>query len=172
MDRSTPDFPVLHYLAEFTHSVMLSKHLIFCLPLLLLPSVSARIRILSNEQALHSRCPKYWRFSMSPSNEYSVLISFRIDGFISLQSNRLSRVFSRIKIQKHQLSSVHGISQARILEWVAISFSRGPSRLRRQTYVSCIGRWIPYRWAPRETPTNTLTHTNFELVSHHSEDVA
>ena len=50
-------------------------------------------------------------------------------------------------------SSVHGILQARILEWVAISFSRGSSRPRNWTrisYVSCIGRWVLYRWATRE----------------------
>ena len=49
-----------------------------------------------------------------------------------------------------QSSSVHGISQARILEWVAISFSRGSSWTRDQTHISCIGRWILYHWATRE----------------------
>ena len=49
-------------------------------------------------------------------------------------------------------SSVHGISQARILEWVAISFSRGASRPRHWTHVFCIGRRILYRWATREAP--------------------
>ena len=48
-------------------------------------------------------------------------------------------------------SSVHGIFQARTLEWVAVSFSRGSSQLRDQTRVSCIGRWILYHWAIRET---------------------
>ena len=48
------------------------------------------------------------------------------------------------------VSSVHGISQTRILEWVAISFSRGSSQLRDQTCVSCIGRWILYHWATWE----------------------
>ena len=47
-------------------------------------------------------------------------------------------------------SSVHGISQARKLEWVAIPFSRGSSKPRDQTLVSCIGRWILYHWATRE----------------------
>ena len=50
-------------------------------------------------------------------------------------------------------SSVHGISKARILEWVAISFSRGFSQYRDQTWVSCIGKWILYHWASRESPT-------------------
>ena len=48
-------------------------------------------------------------------------------------------------------SSVHGISQARIQEWVALSFSRGSSRPRDQTCVSCIGRWLLYHWATMET---------------------
>ena len=49
-------------------------------------------------------------------------------------------------------SSVHGISQARILEWVAISFFRGSSQIRDQTWDSCIGRWILYHWANWEAP--------------------
>ena len=63
--------------------VMPSNHLILCHPLLLLPSVLLSIRVFSNESALHIRWPKYWSFSfsISPSNEYSGLISFRIDWF-------------------------------------------------------------------------------------------
>ena len=62
---------------------MPSNHLILCCPLLLLPSVFPSIKVFSNESALHIRWPKYWSFSfsISPSNEYSGLISFRIDGF-------------------------------------------------------------------------------------------
>ena len=62
-------------------SVMPSNHLIFCRPLLLLPSIFASIRVFSNESVLHIRWPKYWIFSfkISPSNEYSGLISFRMD---------------------------------------------------------------------------------------------
>ena len=61
--------------------VMTSNHLILCHPLLLLPSVFPSIRVFSHESALHIRWPKYWSFSfsISPSNEYSVLISFRMD---------------------------------------------------------------------------------------------
>ena len=61
--------------------VMPSNHLIFCCPLLLLPSIFPSIRVFSNESALCIRWPKYWSFSfsISPSNEYSGLISFRID---------------------------------------------------------------------------------------------
>ena len=60
-------------------SVMLSNHLILCHPLLLLPSIFPSIRVFSNELTLHIRWPKYWSFSISPSNEYSGLIFFRID---------------------------------------------------------------------------------------------
>ena len=62
-------------------SVMPSNHLILCRPLLLLPSVFPSIRVFSDESALHIRWPKYWSFSfsISPSNEYSGLISFRMD---------------------------------------------------------------------------------------------
>ena len=62
-------------------SVMPSNNLIFCRPLLLLPSVIPIIRVFSNESVLHSTWPKYWSFSfsISPSNEYSGLISFRMD---------------------------------------------------------------------------------------------
>ena len=60
---------------------MLSNHLILCLPLLLLPSIFLSISVFSNESVLCIRWPKYWNFSISPSNEYSGLISFRIDWF-------------------------------------------------------------------------------------------
>ena len=64
-------------------SVMLSNHLTLCRPLPLLPSIFPSIRVFSNESVLHIRWPKYWSFSfsISPSNEYSGLISFRIDWF-------------------------------------------------------------------------------------------
>ena len=62
-------------------SVMPSSHLILCRPLLLLPPIPPSIRVFSNESALHIRWPKYWSFSfsISPSNEHSGLISFRMD---------------------------------------------------------------------------------------------
>ena len=82
-------------------SVMPSDHLILCRPLLLLPSIFPSIRVFSNELALWIRWPKYWSFSfsISPSNEYSGLIFFRIAGLISLQSKGLSRVFSSTTVQ-------------------------------------------------------------------------
>ena len=86
-------------------SVMSSNHLILCHPLLLLPTIFPSIRVFSSESVLHVRWSKYWNFSFSigPSNEYSRLISFRRDGWISLQSKGLSRVFSNTTVQKHQL---------------------------------------------------------------------
>ena len=65
-----------------TESVMPSNHLILCHTLLLSPSIFPRIRVFLNESALHIRWPKYWNFSfnISPSNEHSGLISFRMDG--------------------------------------------------------------------------------------------
>ena len=62
-------------------SVMPSNHLILCCPLLLLPSIFPSIRVFSNESVLCIRWPKYWSFSISPSNKYIGLISFRIDWF-------------------------------------------------------------------------------------------
>ena len=85
-DCSMPGFPILHYLQSLLRlmsieSVMPPNHLILCHPLLLLPSIFPSTRVFSNESALHIRWPKYWSFSFSigPSNEYSGLISFRID---------------------------------------------------------------------------------------------
>ena len=77
-------------------SVMPSNHLIPCRPLLLLPSIFPSIRVFSNVLAHHIRWPKYWSFSfnISPSNQYSGLISFRILWFVSLLSKGLLRVFS------------------------------------------------------------------------------
>ena len=71
-----------------TELVMPSNHLIFCHPLLLLPSIFSDIRVFSNESVLRIRWSKYWSFSfsLSSSNEYSGWISFRIDGLISLPS--------------------------------------------------------------------------------------
>ena len=85
-------------------SVMPSNHLILCRPLLLLPSIFPSIRVSSNESALRIRWPKYWSFSFNvrSSKEHLGLISFRVDGWISLQTKWLSRVFSNTIVQKHQ----------------------------------------------------------------------
>ena len=86
MDCSTPGFLSITHSQTLLklmsiESVMPSNHLILCHPLLLPPSIFPNIRVFSNESALHIRWPKYWSFSfnISPSNEYSGLISFRMD---------------------------------------------------------------------------------------------
>ena len=84
MDFNTPSFPIHHYLLQFAQipsfeSVMLSNHLILCCPLLLLPSIFPSIRVFSNESVVRVRWSKCWSFSISPFNEYSELILFKID---------------------------------------------------------------------------------------------
>ena len=84
MDCRMPGFPVHHQLPELApESMMPSSHLILCHPLLFLPSIFPSIRVFSSESDLCIRWPKYWSFSfsISSSNEYSGLISFRIDWF-------------------------------------------------------------------------------------------
>ena len=87
-----------------SESVMPSNHLTLC-HLLLLPSSFPSVRVFSNESVLCIRWPKYWSFScsISPSNEYSGLISFRMD-WLDLLARRLLRVFSNNTVQKHQFS--------------------------------------------------------------------
>ena len=87
--------------------------LIFCHPLVLLPSVFPSIRVFSNESALCIRWPKYWTFSfnISPSNEHPGLISFRM-GLTSLLSEGLARVFSDTTVQKHQFFGTQLSSQS------------------------------------------------------------
>ena len=102
---------VHHQLPELvqTHveSVMPSNRLFLCHPLLLLPSIFLSIREFSSESVLHIRWLKNWSFSfsISPSNEHSGLISFRIHWLISFQSKGLSRVISNATVQKHQFFS-------------------------------------------------------------------
>ena len=126
-----------------------SNHLILCHPFLLLPSIFPSIRVFSNKSVFHIRWPKYWSFSfsVSPSNEYSRLISFRMDwlNLLTVQGTLKSLAAAAAKsLQSCPTlcdpidgsppgSSVPGILQAGILEWVAMSFSRESSRPRDQT---------------------------------------
>ena len=119
-DCSTPGFPVHHQLLELaqTHvhwSLMPSNHLILCRPLLLLPSIFSSITVFSNESVLRIRWPKYWSFSfsISPSNEYSGLISFRIDWFdlFEVQGNLkslLQHYSSKELILRHSAFFMYG----------------------------------------------------------------
>ena len=114
MDCRTPGFIVHYQLSELTKKlmsielVMLSNHLILCCPLLLQPSIIPSIRVFSDEAVLHIRWPKYWNFSfiISPSNEYSELISFRMDWFdlLAVQGtlkNLLQHHSSKASILRH-----------------------------------------------------------------------
>ena len=166
-------------------SMIPSNHLILCHPLLLLPSIFPSITVFFNELALSIRWPKYWSFSISPSNEYSRFISFRMDwldllavqgtlksllqhhsskasilwrsAFLMVQLSHLCMTTGKTMQGKKESEaaqscltlcdpmdyslpgfSIHGIFQARVLEWVAISFFRGSSWPRDQTWVSLI----------------------------------
>ena len=125
MNRSTPGLPVQHQLPEFKlttiESVMPSSHLILCHPLLLLPPISPSIRVFSSESTLRLRWPKYWSFSfsISPSSEYSGLISIRIDWL-----DLLAVQWTQESPPTLQFKSINSL---------ALSFLYGPSR-----YITCI----------------------------------
>ena len=132
MDCSTPGFPVLHYLPGLaqTHVHWVRdglNRLILCHPLLLCPSIFPSIMVFSNELALRVRWWKHWSFSISPSNEYSGLIPFKID-LISLLSKGLWRVFSSTTIQRHPFFGWLMYNTAMLLGYVTV-----PLTLHRQT---------------------------------------
>ena len=119
-------------------SVMPSTYLILCCPLLLLPSIFPRIRIFSNESVLHIRWPNYWSFcfNISPSDEYSGLISFRMDWF------DLLTVQGILKSLQHHSSkaSVHQKYSALFIVQLSHPYmTRGKTTaLTRQTFVSAL----------------------------------
>ena len=144
-----------------TESVMPSNHLIFCWPLLLLPSIFPNIRVFSNESALHIRWPKYWRFSFSlcPSK---ALISFRIDWFDLLAVQGTLKPSPALQ---HSQSSVRGFpggvsgngsaSQCRIHKthgfdsWVGkIPWEKGMA-----THSNILAWRIPWTVEPGEIPS-------------------
>ena len=122
---STPGFPVPHHLPElpkfmFVELVMPSNHLIFCRPLL--PSVFPSIRVFSSELALYIRRPNYWSFSfsISLSNEYSGLISFRIDwlDLLAVQGTLKSSPTPQFKsINSSVLSLLYGSTLTSICDY-------------------------------------------------------
>ena len=86
-------------------SVMPFNHLILCRPLPLLPSIFPSIRVFSSESVPHIRWPEYWSFSISPSNEYSELISFSIDWSDCLEVQGTLKSLLQHQVQKHQFFS-------------------------------------------------------------------
>ena len=119
MDCSTPGFHVHHQLLELTQlmsieSVMPSNHLILCHPLLLPPSVFSSIRVFSNESVLCIRWPKYWSFSfsISPSYEYSGLISFTIHWLNILAVQETLKSLLQHHSQKHHFFGAQLSSQS------------------------------------------------------------
>ena len=114
---------------------MSSNHLILCHPLLLLPSIFPSIRVLSNESDLHIRWPKYWRFSfgISPSNEHSALISFRMDwlDLLAVQGTLMSLLqhhSSKASILRHSAFFIVQLSHPYLTTGKTIA-------LTRQTFV-------------------------------------
>ena len=107
--KATLSFTISQSLLKFMsiESVMLSNHLILCHPLLLLPSILPTIWVFSSESVLHIRWPKYWNLSfiISPSNEYSGLIYFRIDWFDLLAVQGILAVQGTLKSLLHHHSS-------------------------------------------------------------------
>ena len=149
MDCSTPGLPVHHQLPEFTqtHVHWVSDaihHLILCRPLLLLPSIFPSIRVFSSESTLCIRWPKYWSFSfsISPSNEYSGLISFRMDwlDFLAVQGTLESL------LQRH-------CSKASIL-WCSAFFIVQLSRLRKNRSQA---QWVQRPWSYSLPATKVFT---------------
>ena len=106
--------------------VMPTNHLILCLPLLLLPSIFPSMRVFPNKSALHFRWPKYWSFSISPSNEHSRLISFRMDWPCSLRDSQESSPIPQFKsINSSTLSFLYSPTFTSIHDhWKTIALTR------------------------------------------------
>ena len=144
MDCSIPSLPVHHQLLKSLlklmsiKSVMLSNHLILCRPLLFLPSIFPSTRVFSNESVLRNRWPKYWSFSfsISPSNEYSGLISFRIDWLDLLVVQGTHRSL----LQDHSLrASILRCSAFFIVQLSHLSMTTGKTiALTKRTFVGKI----------------------------------
>ena len=120
-----------HHQLMSIESVMPSKHLMLCRPLLLLPSVFSSIRVFSNESALPIRWPKYWSFSfsVSSSNEYSEFISFRIDWFdlLAVQGtlkSLLQHRISKASILRHSAFFIAQLSHLYMTSGKTIALAR------------------------------------------------
>ena len=167
MDCSTPGFPVLHQLPELaqTHvtSVTPSNHLILCRPLLLLPSVFPSIRVFSSWSVLRIRWPKYWSFgfSISPSNEYSGLISFRMDwlDLLAVQGtlkSLLQHHSSRASILQHSAFFIVQLSHPYITTGKTIAAVHGVAKSRRQ-----LGDWTTTMEGSLEIPVRIKVYILF-----------
>ena len=136
--QSSPSFTISWSLLKFMsiEFVMPSNHLVLCHPLLLLPSIFPNIRVFSNELAFASKYRSF-SFSISPFNEYSGLISFRIEWFDILVVQGLSRVFSNTTVQKHQFFS----TQSSLCECPGVS-RRGVGRQTGALNTTVLGAGI------------------------------
>ena len=132
MNHSVPGLPVHHQLLEFTQLVSIElvmpfNDLSLCSHLLLLPSILPSIRIFSNDSVLRIRWPKYWsfRFSISPSNEYSGLISFRMDWFGLLAVQGTLKSLLNTTVQKHHSSALSFLYSPTLTSiWKTIALTR------------------------------------------------
>ena len=119
-------------------SVMPSNHLILCCPLLLLPLVFPSIRVFSNKSVLHIRWPKYWSFSfsISPSNEYSGLISFRMDWFDLLAVQETLKSLLRHHSSKASILWHSAFFYPLFLQGIFLWATREAHYHRRQVFVA------------------------------------
>ena len=132
MNHSVPGLPVHHQLLEFTQLVSIElvmpfNDLSLCSHLLLLPSILPSIRIFSHDSVLRIRWPKYWsfRFSISPSNEYSGLISFRMDWFGLLAVQGTLKSLLNTTVQQHHSSALSFLYSPTLTSiWKTIALTR------------------------------------------------
>ena len=128
-------------------SVMPSNQLSFCHPLLLLPSILPSIRVFSNESVLRIRWPKYWSFSISPSNEYSSLISFRVDWFDLLAVQRtlkslLQHHSSKASVLQGSAFFMVQLSHLYMTTRKIIALTRGPLSAKWSLLFNALSRFV------------------------------
>ena len=153
-------------------SVMPSSHLILCRPLLLPPSILPSIRVFSNESALRIRWPKYWSFSfsISPSNEHSELISFRMDWLDLLAVRRTLKTLLQHHGSKASILQCSAFFMVQLLYPYMIN---GKTKaLTRRTFVGCYGvRGAEYNTVLKEFainhhyPYHSLSFSSVQLLS-------
>ena len=165
--------------------VMLSNHLILCCPLLLLPSIFPSIRVFSNESVLCIRWPKYWSFSISPSNEYSGLISFRMNWFnLLVVQGTLKSLFqhhsSKASILRHPAFFMVQLSHPYVTTGKTIALTRqtfvGKVTLAKQFRRPGFNPWVwRVSWRREWQPTPVFLPGEFQrqrnLVGYNSRDL-